>query len=199
MNHTFKAIILSLCFLFGLQTALAQSSPIDMLQSTTDQMLVALDKTSDKTSETLYDLVQKILVPHVDLDNMSQQILGIAWQNASAAQKEAFNQEFTYFVTRTYSTALASYKNQKVRYFPIRGGVTGDRVQVSSAIDQTNGQSISVNYRLFRTGSEWKVYDFSVEGVSIVNNYRSQFSGPLRTKGLDGLIAQLKKHNAGMN
>ncbi|MDF3054741.1 MAG: mlaC [Gammaproteobacteria bacterium] len=198
MKHAIKVVLFSIYFLCGIQVALAQPSPVNMLQNATDQMLNALEKTTNKNPKALYGLVQRILLPHVDLDNMSQQILGNAWQNASPAQKTAFKQEFTYFVTRTYSTALASYSNQKVRYLPIRGGVKGDHVQVNSLIDQNSGQSIAVNYRLSLSGGEWKVYDFSVEGVSIVNNYRSQFSSVLRTKGLDGLIAQLKSHNAGM-
>lgn len=197
MKKLLRTAVFLLCSLVGIQSALAQS-PVEMLQSATDQMLHALDQTKNKNPKTLYGLVERILLPHVDLDHMSQQIVGGAWAKASPAQRSAFKHEFTYFVTRTYSTALASYHNDKVRYFPVRGGVKGDRVQVHSAIDQNNGQSVAVNYRLLQSGGQWKVYDFSVEGVSIVSNYRSQFAPTLREKGLEGLTAQLKSHNASM-
>lgn len=177
--------------------ALAASSPVDMLQTTTDQMLSALKQTQNRNEQALYNLVQRILVPHVDLNLMSELVVGKYWAGASAEQRSAFEHEFTRFVTRTYSTALNSYSNEKVRYFPIRGGVNGNRVQVNSAIEQSNGQSVSVSYRLIQTGGAWKVFDFSVEGVSIVENYRSQFADVLRTSGIDGLIQRLKAQNRG--
>lgn len=175
--------------------AYAASSPVDMLQSTSTQMLNALSKVTDRNDQALYSLVRRILLPHVDLNGMSELVIGKYWAGASASERAQFEQEFTHFVTRTYSTALASYSNEKVRFFPIRGGISGNRVQVSSAIDQKNGQSVSVSYRLVLLGGQWKVYDFSVEGVSIVENYRSQFADVLRTNGLSGLIAQLRQQN----
>ncbi len=189
-----KSILLSFLLLFG-TWAYAASSPVDMLQSVSNQMLSSLSKITDRNDRALYSLVKRILLPHVDLNGMSELVVGKYWAAASPAERSQFQQEFTQFVTRTYSNALSSYDNQKVRFFPIRGGVSGSRVQVNSAIDQNNGQSVSVSYRLTLMGGEWKVYDFSVEGVSIVENYRSQFADVLRTNGLSGLIQQLQQQN----
>lgn len=174
----------------------AAASPVDMLQTTTNQMLAALKKSENRNPQSLYRLVQSILLPHVNLDLMSEQVVGRYWAQATPAQREEFKKEFTLFVTRTYSTALSSYTSQTVRFFPIRGGVTGNRVQVNSAIIQENGQNISVSYRLIASGGQWKVYDFSVEGVSLVDNYRSQFADILRTQGLSGLNKNLQSRNA---
>jgi phospholipid transport system substrate-binding protein len=176
--------------------AAAAPSPVDMLQSTTNQMLEALKDTSNRNTQSLYRLVRTILLPHVDLDLMSQQITGRYWAQATPEQRSEFKNQFTYFITRTYSTALSSYSNQKVQFYPIRGGVNGNRVQVNSAIVQSNGQNVSVSYRLALAGGQWKVYDFSVEGVSLVDNYRSQFTDILRTQGLAGLNDRLKSRNA---
>lgn len=176
--------------------AFAAASPVDMLKTTTDQMLGALKHTQNRNSQALYSLVQRILLPHIDLDIMSEQVVGGAWAKATPAQRAEFKQQFTLFVTRTYSTALASYSNEKVRFFPIRGGMNGNKVQVNSSVDQANGQSLAVSYRLLLEQGQWKVYDFSVEGVSLVQNYRSQFAETLRTQGMAGLVNQLKSHNA---
>lgn len=189
-----KCLALSMLLLFS-SLAFAASSPVDMLQSVTTQMLTSLQQTQNRNARSLYSLVKRILLPHVNLDLMSELVVGKYWANASPAQRSQFKNEFTQFVTRTYSTALNSYSNEKVRYFPIRGGVSGNRVQVNSAIDQNNGSSVSVVYRLVQTGGDWKVYDFSVEGVSIVENYRSQFADVLRTDGIDGLIQRLHAQN----
>ncbi len=190
-----KFWIISLLLLLSL-TAIGATSPVPMLQVTTEQMLAALKQTQNRNPQTLYGLVQRILLPHVDLDQMSEQVLGRYWTEASPAQRVEFKHQFTFFVTRTYSTALASYSNEKVRFFPVRGGVAGSKVQVNSSIDQANGQTIAVTYRLMLENGQWKVYDFSVEGISLVQNYRSQFANTLRTQGMAGLINQLRSHNA---
>lgn len=179
-----------------LATALVQP-PEQMLQTVTDQLLSNLQQQQNRNEQALLTLVNQILVPHINLDLTSQLVLGKYWASATPQQRAEFKTQFTAFMARTYSTALSSYTNEKVRYFPVRGGVTGDRVQVNSAIDQANGQSVSVSYRLALSSGEWKVYDFSVENVSIVENYRSQFADVLRTSGLDGLLQRLKAQNQG--
>lgn len=173
-----------------------QSSPVAMLEQLTNQMLSALAQTKDRNPQTLYNLVRNILLPHSNLDLMSQQVIGKYWAQATPEQRADFQKQFTYFMTRTYSTALSSYSNEKVRYFPIRGA-TGNRVQVNSEIDQASGQSVAVSYRLARDGNQWKIYDFSVEGVSLIDNYRAQFADVLRTQGLEGLNQRLKARNSG--
>lgn len=189
-------LFISLFLLYSITGLAVSASPVDMLQQTTNQMLVSLQKTENRNAKSLYNLVQTILLPHVDLNRMSQLVIGKYWVDATPAQREQFKQQFTYFVTRTYSTALSSYTNEKVRFMPVRGNSNGDRVQVNSVIEQSNGQNVSVNYRLLLTNGQWKVYDFIVEGVSMVENYRSQFSNILRTEGMDGLLKNLKSHNS---
>lgn len=196
MNVKLWKYLVSTCLLCCSIASFAATSPADMLQQVTNQMLTALEKTENRNTQSIYRLVQTILLPHVDLNKMSQLVVGKYWSEATPMQQKEFEQQFTYFVTRTYSTALSSYSNQKVRFFPVRGGMSGSRVQVSSVIQQSNGQNIAVNYRMQLENGNWKVYDFSVEGVSLVENYRSQFADTLRTKGLAGLNQQLKSHNS---
>lgn len=196
LKNMAKAVVISsmLCWVSLMWAAAA--SPVDMLQTTTNQMLSALKKTENRNSQSLYRLVQTILLPHVNLDLMSEQVVGRYWAQATPAQREEFKKQFTLFVTRTYSTALSSYSNQTVRFLPIRGGVNGNRVQVNSTIVQENGQNVAVSYRLLSNGNQWKVYDFSVEGVSLVDNYRSQFADILRSQGMAGLVSNLQSRNA---
>lgn len=195
-HHTLKYFLIS-CLLCISMNISAAPSPVVMLQNVSDQMLSTLSQIKDRNDQALYSLVKRILLPHIDLNQMSVLVVGKYWASATPAQRSQFQNEFTQFVTRTYSSALSSYSNQKVRFFPIRGGVSGNRVQVNSAIDQRNGDSVSVSYRLSLNGDVWKVYDFSVEGVSIVENYRSQFADVLRKDGVGGLIQRLRQQNTG--
>jgi len=195
VKYLFLSSLLS-CLLVASTWAHAAQSPVDMLQNASDQMLSELGHTKSRNDQALYALIKRVLLPHVELNLMSEMVVGKYWASATSTQKSQFITEFTHFVTRTYSNALSSYSNEKVRFFPIRGGITGDRVQVNSAIDQANGQSVNVSYRLVQAGGVWKIYDFSVEGVSIVENYRSQFADTLRTQGLEGLLAKLNQQNS---
>lgn len=194
LENTLKCLFFS-CLIFFSAPLYAVQNPTEMLQNVSNRLLSELAQTKNRNDQTLYSLVKKILLPHVDLNQMSQIIIGKYWAGATSEQKVQFENEFTAFITRTYSSALSSYTNEKVRFFPIRGGVTGNHVQVNSAIDQANGSSVNVSYRLALTGGVWKVYDFSIEGASIVENYRAQFADVLRTKGLAELIRQLHTQN----
>lgn len=181
---------------------LAAGSPIDMLQSASDEMIATLNqhKATIKTNPTVvYRIVDRILVPHFDVESMSRAVLGRnTWGNATPDQRQRFTEAFQALLIRTYSSAFAAYTNETVQFSPIRGGYSEQsRVQVQSKIVRQNGPPIPVSYRLVRVGGDWKIYDFSVEGVSIVESFRSQFASDIAEQGLDHLIQKLEKHNTG--
>ena len=98
---------------------------------------------------------------------------------------------------RTYASALTSYEDQTVQFYPIRGGYQGKRtVEVRSEI-QGGNQPIQVTYRLMRVGSVWRLYDLSVEGVSMLESFRSQFSDILSSGSMDQLLQRMVQHNRG--
>lgn len=179
----------------------ADSSPLPMLQSTSNQLIAALKQNQASLKgnpQVVYNIVNTILLPHVDTVGMARSVVGRqAWASATPAQQSQFVNQFTTLLVKTYSTALATYKSETVQFQPIRGGVNGNRAQVDSTIiRQAGAPSISVSYRLVLLGSQWKVYDFSVEGVSMLESYRSQFSSLLSQGGIVGLIQKLQQHNA---
>jgi len=179
----------------------AASSPMEMLQSTSDQMLAALkqDQVTIKTNQqAVFDIVHRILLPHVDLERMSRTALGRdAWLQATPKQKAQFKTQFTTMLIRTYASALASYTDQTVQFFPIRGGITPGQtqVQVKSQITQRTGSPVQVVYNLIAKDGTWKVYDFSVDGISIADSFNSQFASELQNGNLDLLLKKLVEHN----
>lgn len=184
------------------QVAIAAASPLEMLQPTSDQMLSALKSnraTLKSDPATVYRIVNQILVPHVDLDMMSRLVLGRnIWMSATPEQRQRFKKEFTRLVINTYSAALASYTNETVKFMPIRGGYEGrSRVQVQSQIVRQDGPPVAVNYRLQNVGGDWLVYDFTVEGVSMIESFRSQFAEDLSSGSLDSLLEKMARHNSG--
>lgn len=195
-----KIIIAFICLLVCI-TTWALSSPIELLQNTSNQLIVALQRnqaTLKTKPQIVYGIVNQILLPHVDLMSMSSRALGrAAWSQASPAQRQAFSQQFTTLLIKTYSSALAQYTDERVNFLPMRNDYnTQSRVQVNSVIVRDSGPSINVSYRLIPEGGQWMLYDFSVDGISMVESFRSQFAEELQQKGIDGLINKLAQHNA---
>lgn len=190
-----------LALIFVLGTAWAVQSPEALLKSISNQMIVKLEqnKSQLKHSGVVRTIVRTTLLPHVDLNRMSMRVVGPqAWRSATSEQKSQFKKEFTRMVISTYSTAIASYNGDRVLFYPLRGGYSGNTVRVRSVIVRRNGRRIPMSYSLIRNGNTWLVYDFSVENVSIVRSYRAQFASVLTNSGMPGLVSRLKQHNRRM-
>lgn len=201
MKRRFLSLILFVFSLFTVNAFAATPNPMDMLQSTSDQMIAELkvhQSTLKSDPDRVFNIVDRILLPHFDMEYMSRSVIGrSAWISASAQDKKAFTPAFTELLTRTYASALASYTNQTVKFFPIRGGFEGQRqVTVHSEVIQPNGPSVPMSYILLLEGNQWKVIDFSVDNVSVVNNFRAQFSSDLDQGGLANLTKKLQAHNS---
>src|SRR3990167_7806846 len=205
MNRLKKLIILGVsCFM--LTTAFAQQTPdpMAMLKQTTDQLLANLKANKPKLKQNptfVYGLVNQILLPKVNVQVMSMSVLGRnAWAQATPAQQTAFTKAFTTTVIKTYSSALNAYTNETIKFFPIRGGYQGKQVlQVNSQVIRPDGPPVPISYSLVLQGSIWQVYDLSVEGISLLQSFRSQFSSQLaQGQTIAQVITDLQQHNAKM-
>lgn len=176
------------------------SDPVQMLRSVADQMLSGLKAhkaTLKANQRVVYSLAEKIIVPHADLTEMSRRVLPPrTWNSATPAQRKTFQHEFTTTLIRTYASALASYTDQTVEFFPVRGGYAGKTtVDVNSQIDRPDGPPVAVTYSLVKSGGIWKLYDMTVEGVSMLESFRSQFADQLAHGDMANLLKVLKQHN----
>ena len=189
--------LLVLTLLFSL-AAQASQEPQQLVQSTSDQVLARLKKDHDKLQkkpDLIYPLVEDLVLPHFDFTKMSQWVLGVNWRSASDEQKARFTEQFRTLLVRTYAKALLEYTDQKINYLPVHAEADAKTVTVRTEIVQPGGQNIPVHYSMYRKGDEWKVYDISIDGVSLVNNYRTSFANDIRQSGLDKLIARLVEMN----
>lgn len=180
----------------------ASGGPVGMLQGIADQMISNLKQhkiTLKSNRQYVYSLAYKLVVPHVDVDEMSRRVLPPeTWQKASSSQRQAFKRQFVALLVRTYASALAAYTDQTVEFYPIRGGYEGKRtVEVNSQITSESGApAVGVRYRLINESSGWKLYDMSVEGVSVIESFRSQFADVLAQGDINALTARLSRHNS---
>ena len=188
--------LLALCF--AIANAWAAQSPIDFVKGMSNRMIEQLEHNKSRLKQPgiVDSIVRRTLVPYVDLNRMSALVVGPNyWRTATNAQKVQFKSEFTRMVISTYAAAISSYNGDRVLFYPLRGGYSGRTVQVRSVIVRRSGQRIPVSYNLAQERGGWRVYDFSIENVSIVRSYRAQFAGVLSNSGMNGLIQRLQHHN----
>ena len=185
--------------LFYCWLAFAAVSPVDMLRVTSESaisQLKANQMTLRSNPTVVYRIINKILLPHIDVQTMSRVALGReAWLKATPQQREQFIKEFTTLMTRTYASALAAYTDETVKFMPLRETPDSNRTQVDSQIIRDDGPTIAVSYRLVLKGDDWKVYDISVEGVSMLESFRSQFADELAKGDMQHLLQTLSQHN----
>ena len=185
----------------GLSIATADEAltpPQQVIQKTSDQLQVSLQKPEYKADfRKATALVDQIINPNVDFDRVSILVLGKHWRSATPEQRDRFKQEFRMLLVRTYTTAFTEYSDWKIRYLPMEQESSGKKVMVKTEILQSGGQPVAVNYRMVDEGAGWKVYDILIEGISLLQNYRTSFNAEIEEGSLDQLIAHLAERNAG--
>ena len=192
------ALALSLAGLAG--AAQAADTPPDVLARTTTQEVLAVLKQDrdirNGDMSRVYQLVEAKILPNFDFNRMTQLAVGKNWPRASAQQKQALVAEFRNLLVRTYSASLTAFSNQTVEFKPFTMKPGDDDVVVRTEIRQPGGQPIPIDYNMYKTAFGWKVYDVSIDSVSLVTNYRASFATTVRQNGIDGLIKTLADQSA---
>lgn len=181
-------------------SALAQAIvPADVfVKSVAEEVLTIVKK--DKNIQNgdqakIFALVEEKIVPNFNFDHVCKLVLGKNFSKATNEQQEAFDREFRTLLIRTYTSALSKYRNQTIEYKPLREATDDKQVVIKTLIMQPGGQPLGVDYSVEQVGDAWKVYDITIEGVSLVTNYRGQFSTEIRQGGMDGLIQKIADKN----
>lgn len=184
-------------FLLPTVTNAVSEEPVELIRTTTKRILGKLAQAPEIKSEPdrLKRLVEENIVPSIDFVRLSRLTLGKHWRTASTDQRNRFSDEFKQLLMRTYSTSLTEYSGQEIEYIPLKGAIDGKRSAVRTKLHQSDGSPVTVDYSLYKTGADWKIYDVTIEGVSLVVNYRSSFGQEIRTHGLDSLIQHLATRN----
>ena len=180
------------------------TAPNTVLDMATREMVTAINANQEKIKtdpSVVNGLVEDILMPHIDFIASSKWVLGKHWRGASKEQKLEFIRQFRALLLRFYSVALAEYlttntvSEDMFVFLPLRGDTSTKRVTVHSEIHAPSGSIIPIKYSMHLTKKGWKVYDVSIEGVSMITTYRASFASEIKQKGLDGLIASLAERN----
>ena len=168
--------------------ALAADTPTDTVKGAINQVIAELQGHSLER-EQRWASIGRIINDRFDFRSMSQSVLATSWQEATTEEKRQFVEYFSQYLEDTYRTKIESYSDQRVEYLAEQ--VRKDRATVDTAV-LTSDKRIPITYRLKLTKGEWVAYDVVIEGVSLVNNYRSTFSAIVKAGGMDGLLTDLE-------
>ena len=196
-KYLIKLLFLAVFFSINSTAALG---PEDLVRKTAEDVLFAIkadEEIQKGNKEKIYKLAEEKILPNFDFEKVARLVLGRAWRTASDEQKKEFIVEFRTLLLKTYAVALSKYKDQKIEFKPTRMSDADEIVIVKSEIIQGGAQPIRVNYALSKSTGKWLVFDIVIEGVSLVTNYRSQFSSEIKRNGMDALIKKLSKKNKG--
>jgi phospholipid transport system substrate-binding protein len=202
MNPTARSLtslLAGLAALVCMGAARAQQEAPDVLvKNVTLEVVDIIAKDKEIKSGNRAKLIQVIdqkVLPHFNFGAMTALALGQNWNKATPEQKKRLIEEFRTLLVRTYASALAAYSEQKFDFRPLRAKPTDTDVTVQVRVLQPGAQPVPIDYAMEKTASGWKVYDVMVGGVSLVANYRTEFSNVIRESGIDGLIKNLAAKN----
>jgi phospholipid transport system substrate-binding protein len=180
------------------QAAIAAGSPAAVIEETVQQVLDRLnadDSPDARRSDELYALVTDIVVPHLDIPRIARIVLGKHARRVDAAALDEFTGEFQTLLVRTYATSLRAYQGGRIDVTQAGQAPHKDRATVNMRIHRADGAPIEISFLAHNRRGPWLVYDIRIEGISLVTNYRSEFSAILRGEDIEGLIRTLKNRN----
>ena len=198
--RSFFAYALAALGLFALVPALAQETADAAVKRTSQELLQIIradPKVQAGDQARIREVVEAKVFPNIDIERMTSLAMGRNWRAANPEQQKRLIEEFRTLLVRTYSGALAQYRDQKMDYKPLRAEPNATDVTVRTEVLRPGQAPVQIDYSMTRTKEGWKAYDIIVGGVSLVTNYRDEFSEQIKTAGVDGLIKTLAAKNKG--
>jgi phospholipid transport system substrate-binding protein len=185
-------------FLAGSAFAQQDIAPDQLVQKITDEVLAALKSDKELAAgdkQKALKLAEEKVLPYIDFEHSTRLAVGRAWKQASPEQQKKLVSEFRNMLVRTYSNAVGTYQGQTLKVLPSRGKQDPEDTTVRTQFVRPGGQPLPIDFAMRKGAQGWKVYDITVEGVSLVLTYRSEFDAVVKQEGIDGLIKRLTQKN----
>ncbi len=189
--------ILSLFLALGITVSALGGEPTEKMRQTADKILSIVADPSLKKSSKVEErrrLIRKAVDERFDWEEMARRSLARHWAPRTDEEKKEFVRLFGDLLERTYMSKVEGYSGEKVLYEGEKAD--GEYATVNVKIVTKKNVDIPVVYRLKKGGDDWLVYDISIEGVSLVNNYRTQFNSIITQSSYENLIKKLKEKGA---
>lgn len=175
-----------------------EPGPEQLVQRITDEVMSAIQSDHELAAgdkDKALRLAEQKVLPYVDFEEATRLAVSRAWLQASTEQKRKLVSEFRAMLLRTYTNAMGAYTGTEPRLLPSRGQARGAEATVRYQFSRSGVRPVQVAYELRRTSAGWKIYDVSIEGMSLVLTYRTEFDGIIKQEGIEGLIRRLAQKN----
>ncbi|HYT97710.1 MAG TPA: ABC transporter substrate-binding protein [Casimicrobiaceae bacterium] len=199
MRLAIRIGLLLLAAAFGVP-AYAQEAPDAMVKRVSQDVLQTIKsdpKIQSGDQARIREVMESKLAPNFDFERMTALAMGRHWREATPEQQKRLTVEFKTLLVRTYSGALTQYRDQTIDYKPLRADPNAADVLVRTEVIRQGQPPVQIDYGMEKKDNAWKAYDVVVGGVSLVTNYRDEFSEQVRAGGIDGLIKTLATKNGG--
>ena len=186
--------------LFIAAPAMAQElAPDELVRKVTADVLDSIK--SDKQLQAgdrkkALALAEQKILPYVDFREAATLAMGRSWQTATPEQQTQIVNQFRSMLVRIYSNAIDVYRGQTMKVMPLRQAPGATDAVVRNQYIRQGAPPVAVEYSMRKMPEGWKIYDITIEGVSLVLTYRAEFDQITRTSGIDGLIKRLAEKNA---
>ena len=177
-------------------TLTAGSLPLEVVSVTSKSLqnsLLGRESYYAKNLDELYQVIGEKLAPVFDMRYVGYLVLGDYWKAADDLQRDRFVAAFSDFLIKTYAKGLLNFNQEQLVVFPATYSKDKKRAEVKTALRMNDGSIVPVDYRLRRSSEGWRVYDVRIEGVSYIQNYRSQINAEISALGLDAVILRLEQ------
>ena len=189
-------LLITLSMLCGAAPAIADdSTPMEIIESAVVLLAERMDGRQNELAadrQSLYELIDEILLPRFDRKFAAQMVLAKHWRSADAEQRERFIDAFYQALLKRYADGLLEFEQDRVTVLPFRGDLTKPRAKVRSTVLLNDGTKIAVDYELVKRESGWLLFNVVIEGVSYIRNYRTEVDSEIRGSSLDAVINRLE-------
>jgi phospholipid transport system substrate-binding protein len=183
-----------------LAVAAAAEPPEQAIRATTERVRAQIEanRAAYEADATRFQReIEGELLPGFDTRYIGQLVLGPHWRTASETQRARFIEVFKNYLVRNYAGALLHYADTvELAWKSTRVAEDADNATVRVDLMRRDKPPVPIALSVRRVDGQWKVYDVSVEGVSLATNFRGQFNTIIRRDGLDALIARLEQREA---
>ena len=187
-------VVCLLCVLAaGPAAGAAGPGPTEQLKGTIDRVLQVLEDPSLKVEARAAQrrrTVRQIADEIFDFEETARRAMAQHWRSLTPPQRKEFVDVFSDLLERAYMSKIELYGGERIQYTGER--VEGDFASVTTRLVTKKGVEVPIDYRMLKRGDQWRVYDVSIEGVSLVANYRTQFNNVIRTSSYDELLRRMR-------
>ena len=185
-----KKLLVALLISVSLLSVANANTPTEALELSVNQ-LIAIAAQAELSDDEKRKQLAEIINAEVNFNQVSRRIVLKKWKKATTEQKAQFKQQFSNIMVDTYADLLKNYSNEKVLY--VKEQIKREKYAIVDTQVISGNKKIPVRYRLVKTKEHWKIYDFVVEGISIVTTYKNNYKSVLKKGGIELLLEEMKK------